>query len=170
MEDHHAAPESNGTSLAQSNDHGWQKVTYAKRQKKKTNDNNKNVSDPRANSDKLLDNGTLSGDGGVFRNLELHSEDRRRRILEARMAADAEFDDAPARSKQRHRDDYEDDDDDDEVERSAENGKANEAKKVKPKKLKKPKVTVAEAAAKIDADDLAAFLVDISVWRQFWLI
>ncbi|CAL5423404.1 unnamed protein product [Camellia sinensis] len=37
-----------------------------------------------------------------------------------------------------------------------------EAKKTKVKKPKKPKVTVAEASAKIDASDLAAFLADIT--------
>ncbi|XP_022859083.1 uncharacterized protein LOC111379878, partial [Olea europaea var. sylvestris] len=36
-------------------------------------------------------------------------------------------------------------------------------KKEKPKKVKKPKVTVAEAAAKIDAADLAAFLSNVLV-------
>ncbi|RDX75159.1 Transmembrane protein 214-A, partial [Mucuna pruriens] len=167
MEEKHAAAtesahhESNGVSHGA--DHGWQKVTYAKKQKKKTN-NNTNGSDSRANSNKLLPNGTLSGSDGVFRSLELQSEDRRRRILEARLAADAAFDDddAPVRSKQRPRDDDEDYDDDENVDRSAENGKAEEAKKVKQKKPKKPKVTVAEAAAKIDAADLGAFLVDIS--------
>ncbi|KAK7283992.1 hypothetical protein RIF29_13743 [Crotalaria pallida] len=157
MEDHnHSAPDSNNNAASHV-DHGWQKVTYAKRQNKKKPNDAKNASDSRGNSDKLLSNG-----GDVFRSLELHSEDRRRRILEARRAADAEFDDdAPLRSKQRRRGEY-DDDEDDEVDRDAENGKAEEAKKVKVKKPKKPKVTVAEAAAKIDAADLGAFLVDIS--------
>ncbi|KAK7359491.1 hypothetical protein VNO77_01451 [Canavalia gladiata] len=161
MEEKHAAiesahNESNGVSA--SADHGWQKVTYAKRQKKKPN-NTTTGSDSRANSNKLAPNGA----DGVFRSLELQSEDRRRRILEARRAADAAFDDAPVRSKQRSLDfDDEDDEDDENVERSAENGKAEEAKKVKQKKPKKPKVTVVEAAAKIDAADLGAFLVDIS--------
>ncbi|XP_061338478.1 uncharacterized protein LOC133285282 isoform X2 [Gastrolobium bilobum] len=168
MEEKHAAiesahNESNGVSAAaHSADHGWQKVTYPKRQKKKANDST-NGSDSRANSNKLGPNGTVPGADTVFRSLELQSEDRRRRILEARRAADAGFDDVPVRSKQRSRDDDEDDDEDDEdVDRSAENGKGEEAKKVKQKKLKKPKVTVAEAAAKIDAADLGAFLVDIS--------
>lgn len=160
MEEKHAAfesahSESNG--VAHNSDHGWQKVTYAKKQKKKTNNN-----DSRANSNKLVPNGTLSGGDSVFRSLELQSEDRRRRILEAQREADAGFDDAPVRSKQRSRDNDEDEDDED-VERSAENGKAEEAKKVKQKKPKQPKVTLAEAAAKIDAADLEAFLADISV-------
>ncbi|KAK7319143.1 hypothetical protein RJT34_03861 [Clitoria ternatea] len=161
MEENHAPidsahAESNGVS-----DHGWQKVTYAKRQKKKPNDNNINANDSRANSNKLVPNSS----DAVFRSLELHSEDRRKRILEARRAADAAFDDedAPLRSKHRSRDEYDEDDEDDEnVDRSAANGKAEEAKKVKQKKPKKPKVTLAEAAAKIDAADLGAFLVDIS--------
>ncbi|XP_027341766.1 uncharacterized protein LOC113854762 isoform X2 [Abrus precatorius] len=164
MEEQHAPIESahndSNSVSAPSADHGWQKVTYAKKQKKKTN-NTTNGSDSRANSNKLAANGTLSGADSVFRSLELQSEDRRRRILEARRAVDDAFDEAPVRSKQRSRDD--DEDEDDNVERSAENGKAEEAKKVKQKKPKKPKVTVAEAAAKIDAADLEAFLVDISV-------
>jgi len=156
-----AHAESNG--ISHGSDHGWQKVTYAKKQKKKTN-NTANGSDSRANSNKLVPNGTLSGSDAVFRSLELQSEDRRRKILEARKAADAAYDDdvAPGRSKQRTRNDEEDDEDDENVELSAENGKAEE-KKVKQKKPKKPKVTVAEAAAKIDSADLGAFLVDISV-------
>ncbi|XP_020222454.1 uncharacterized protein LOC109804938 [Cajanus cajan] len=166
MEEKHTAAdsahiESNGVSHGA--DHGWQKVTYAKKQKKKPN-NAANGSDSRANSKQLLPNGTLAASDGVFRSLELQSEDRRRKILEARKAADAAFDeddDAPLRSKQRPRD-YDEDEDDDNVDRSAENGKAEEAKKVKQKKPKKPKVTLAEAAAKIDAADLGAFLVDIS--------
>lgn len=145
--------ESNGVSRTA--DHGWQKVTYAKKHKKKE-------ANGVAGSNKL----TFNGNDAAFRSLELHSEDRRRRILEAQSAADADFDDAPVRSKQRSRlndDDYDEDDED--VDRSAENGKVEEAKKVKKeKKPKKPKVTVAEAAAKIDAADLESFLVDISVW------
>ncbi|WVZ25636.1 hypothetical protein V8G54_004180 [Vigna mungo] len=166
MEEKHAAAsesahaESNG--ISNGSDHGWQKVTYAKKQRKKTN-NTANGSDSRANSNKLVPNGTLSGSDAVFRSLELQSEDRRRKILEARKAADAAYDDdvAPGRSKHRSRNDEEDDEDDENVEHSTENGKAEE-KKVKQKKPKKPKVTVAEAAAKIDAADLGAFLVDIS--------
>ncbi|TKY59793.1 Transmembrane protein 214-A [Spatholobus suberectus] len=164
MEEKHAATESahsESNGVAHGADHGWQKVTYAKKQRKKTN-NGANVSDSSANSNKLVSNGTLSGSDSVFRSLELQSEDRRRKILEARKVADAAFDDdeAPVRSKQRPRD-Y-DDDDEENAERSEEDGKAEEAKKVKQKKPKKPKVTVAEAAAKIDAADLGAFLVDIS--------
>ena len=38
-----------------------------------------------------------------------------------------------------------------------------EAEKSKPKKVKKPKVSISQAADEIDADHLAAYLVDISV-------
>ena len=147
--------ESNGVS--HSADHGWQKVTYAKKHKKK-DAKGINGTDSRANSNKL----NINGNDVVFRSLELHSEDRRRRILEARNAADADFDDAQVRSKQRSRNYDDDDEDNEDVDRSAENGKAEEVKKVKQKKPKVPKVTVAEAAAKIDAADLESFLVDIS--------
>lgn len=134
-------------------DHGWQKVTYAKKHKKKE------ANGVAGTGNKL----TFNGNDAAFKSLELHSEDRRRKILEARTAAEAEFDDGPVRSKQRSRNyDDDDDEDDDDVDRSGENGKAEEVKKVKKPKVKKPKVTVAEAAAKIDAADLETFLVDIS--------
>ncbi|KAM7270317.1 hypothetical protein ACFE04_029531 [Oxalis oulophora] len=93
---------------ASTTDHGWQKVTYPKRQRKTTSTTKQ--------SD--LSNGTLANGGdskakNVFRSLEQQSEDRRRRI-----------------------------------------------KKVK--KEKKPKITVAEAASKIDSANLAVFLDEIS--------
>ena len=44
------------------------------------------------------------------------------------------------------------------------NGKAKEAKKVKPKK---PKVSVSDVAMKIDANNLSAFLVNISKSMSF---
>ncbi|XP_057416104.1 uncharacterized protein LOC130710767 [Lotus japonicus] len=151
MEENHAA------AAFESNDHGWQKVTYVKRQSKKKAANG--VSDSRV---KVAPNGTVAGGESIFRSLELESEDRRRRIVEARRAADAaEFDDGFVRSKLRARDEYDDGDYDDD-EDVAENGKVEEVKKVKVKKPKKPKVTVAEAASKIDASDLETFLVDIS--------
>ncbi|CAJ2677681.1 unnamed protein product [Trifolium pratense] len=154
MAENYAPFDSESNGVSNNSDHGWQKVTYAKKHKKKEANGVAG-----SGSNKL----TFNGNDAAFRSLELHSEDRRRRILEARTAADAEFDDAPVRSKQRGRnydDDYDEDDDD--VDRAAENGKTEEVKKVKQKKPKKPKVTVAEAAAKIDASDLEAFLVDIS--------
>ncbi|KAJ6431699.1 hypothetical protein OIU84_019056 [Salix udensis] len=149
---------SNNNSHPNANDHGWQKVTNAKRQRKQRSaaDSAANNSHPIANDSNKLNN--------VFRSLELQSEDRRRKILESqRAAADAAaIVDTRSRSKHHHRSDDEDDDyDSDEAGVSKENVKAEE-KIVKQKKPKKPKVTVADAAAKIDAGDLTAFLSDIS--------
>ncbi|KAI4313759.1 hypothetical protein L6164_026714 [Bauhinia variegata] len=165
MEEKHAAFESNpnevnGVSVSHisNSDHGWQKVTYAKRQRKTKPNNN---SDSNANPSKIVANGTLSGADNVFRSLEQQSEDRRRRIQEAQKEANAVDDDVPARSRQRSWYDDEDDDDND-AEPVTENGKEEEVKKAKQKKPKKPKVTVTEAAAKIYAADLAAFLAEIS--------
>ncbi|KAI3976960.1 hypothetical protein MKX01_008818 [Papaver californicum] len=128
-------------------DHGWQKVVYPKRQRKTAaGDVTKDV---RAN-------GAVKSN--VFRSVELHADDRRRRITEAQKANNVE---PVVRSKKQHRssdDDYDYESGDDEV---VENGKVEE-KKPKVKKIKKPKVTVQEAASKIDASDLAAFLVDVT--------
>lgn len=152
MEDNHGAFESNSNEVTTGNDHGWQKVTYAKRQRKAK----PNSSDSASN--RIVSNGAVPGADNVFRSLEQQSAIRRLQILEAQrsaVAVDADFD-APVRSKNEY------DSSDEENERVVENGKAEEAKKVKPKKPKKPKVSVSDAAAKIDADDLSAFLVNIS--------
>lgn len=148
---------SNGNNNAHS-DHGWQKVTYAKRQRK-----TKPGADP-ANASNARANGAVSNGekNSVFRNLEQQAEERRRRIVGAQEAAAAAANvNASVRSKHRSDDEY--DEDSDAEGAVTENGKAEETKKPKQKKPKKPKITVAEAAAKIDAADLAAFLVDISV-------
>uniref|UniRef100_A0A5B7AHQ4 Transmembrane protein 214-A n=1 Tax=Davidia involucrata TaxID=16924 RepID=A0A5B7AHQ4_DAVIN len=134
------------------NNHGWQKVTYAKRQRK--------VQANPSDSGKLAPNGSAAAGGDrVFRSLEKHAEERRRNI-EAQKAAIAAASEAPIRSKLRS-DDEGDDSNAEGADGVVENGTTDE-KKTKPKKIKKPKITVAEAAAKIDAADLAAFLVDIS--------
>lgn len=149
-------------SSTTSSDHGWQKVTYAKRQRK-TKPSSTASSDSHATK-LAVPNGSIPGADNVFRSLEKQSEDRRRRILEAQRsaaAADGANGTAPARSKARS-DDEDGDYSDEEV--AAENGKADETKKpVKAKKPKKPKVTVAEAAAKIDPNHLSAFLAEILV-------
>lgn len=148
------SPEINTNSTNNNNDHGWQKVTYVKRQRKAAKPN----ADPSAVTART--NGAVDGDNSsVFRNLEQHAEERRRRLFSAQQANVAVVHASQVSSK--HGSDYEDDDDSD-VE-AAENGQTEEVKKVKQKKPKKPKITVAEAAGKIDAADLAAFLVDISV-------
>ncbi|XP_011038613.1 PREDICTED: uncharacterized protein LOC105135446 [Populus euphratica] len=155
-ENHQIASNSNSHSNA--NDHGWQKVTYPKRQRKQRSaaDSAASNSHPIANDSNKPNN--------VFRSLELQSEDRRRKILESQSAAAdaAAVVDTRSRSKHHHRSDDDDEDyDSDDAGVSKENAKAEE-KKVKQKKPKKPKVTVADAAAKIDAADLAAFLSEIS--------
>ncbi|KAH9746287.1 hypothetical protein KPL70_004369 [Citrus sinensis] len=153
----------NGASEVHNNnnanvDHGWQKVTYAKRQRK-----TKPGADP---SNALVAANGGAGSSGeknnVFRNLEQQAEERHLRIIGARQAAlsAAASESAPARSKHRSDDEYDEDSDADVA--AAENGKAEEPKKPKQKKPKKPKITVAEAAAKLDATDLSAFLIDIS--------
>ncbi|XP_019160275.1 PREDICTED: uncharacterized protein LOC109156867 [Ipomoea nil] len=131
-------------------DHGWKKVSYAKKQKK-------NQQKPSTDSSRItVTNGSgASGADNVFGSLEKHAEERRRKI-EAHYAAMNANDDAPVRSATRNRSDDEDSD----LEGGAmQNGAADEKKK---EKQKKPKVTVAEAAAKIDADDLSVFLADVS--------
>nr|XP_011467280.1 PREDICTED: uncharacterized protein LOC101303944 [Fragaria vesca subsp. vesca] len=110
------APVQNGDAYA------WQTVSYHKR--------NRRPSRP-IPPDSFADLPTAD----VFRSIELHSEDRRRRIREAQNG---------------------DDGSDAEVAGAAENG---EPKKVK---LKKPKMTVAEGASKIDSAHLGAFLAEIT--------
>ncbi|XWS34475.1 hypothetical protein CRYUN_Cryun21dG0041700 [Craigia yunnanensis] len=139
-------------------DHGWQKVSYPKRQRK---------TKPNADPEKpnlARPNGTLTNaPPSVFRSLEQQSEDRRRRILEAQRTYAAAAVDANAKARH-NRSDLDDDDDDDssDLEGVKPNGKpAEEEKKVKQKKPKKPKVTVAEAAAKIDSADLSAYLAEL---------
>ncbi|XWS22851.1 hypothetical protein CRYUN_Cryun29cG0071500 [Craigia yunnanensis] len=150
------------TSIATANanhiDHGWQKVSYPKRQRK---------TKPNADPEKTnltLPNGTLTnGAPNVFRSLEQQSEDRRRRILNAQTAYATAAIDANAKAKHNRSDlDNDDGDDSSDVEGVKPNGKpAEEKKKVKQKKPKKPKVTVAEAAAKIDPADLSAYLAEL---------
>lgn len=151
-EDHEIA--SNNTS---NGDHGWHKVTYAKRQRK-AKPSAATGGDSLANGNSKIANG---GDN-VFRSLEQQSEDRRRRIVEAQREANGVANGVShGRSKVRSDDDDESDSEGDEI--AAGNGKAEAAKKPKVKKPKKPKVTVSEASAKIDANHLSAFLAEISV-------
>ncbi|XP_062004417.1 uncharacterized protein LOC133721742 [Rosa rugosa] len=124
------APVQNGDAYA------WQTVSYHKR--------NRRLSQP-IPPDSVGD----PSNGDVFRSIELHSEDRRRRIRQA------QTDSLPAVRSEPHSDD----DSDAEVAAAAENG---EPKKAKVKKPKKPKLTVAEAASKIDAAHLGAFLAEIT--------
>ncbi|KAL3654498.1 hypothetical protein CASFOL_004179 [Castilleja foliolosa] len=137
------------------NSHGWQKVTYAKKQRK--NQANKTASD---SSGFALANGSGIGadKNSVFKGLEQHAEERRQK-LEAQRAASALYDDddqTQVRSRKNLREDEEDDYGSSDAK---ENNPAEANKKEKPKKVR---VTVAEAASKIDADDLAVFLSSVS--------
>ncbi|GAB4828750.1 hypothetical protein Ancab_018419 [Ancistrocladus abbreviatus] len=167
-ENHHSDASSYANNNA-NDSHGWQKVTYAKRRK-----NQQQQQQPQSNklSDKLRPNGTIApvgekGANNVFRAIEEQSEDRRRRIeAQSKAAMLVEGDDefvskGRSKAKARVEDDYSDDSEVDHVRDNGVDEKQKKAKK-KEKKEKRPKVTVSEAASKIDAADLAAFLVDIS--------
>ncbi|EOA34920.1 hypothetical protein CARUB_v10020004mg [Capsella rubella] len=140
-------------------DHGWKKVVYPKRNRKQ-----KPADQATANGGKIVQNGAVANGGdNVFRSLEEQAEDRRRRILAAKMAAVDSDDDGAVRSKRRsngYGDDGFDDGSDDEIAAKNESLKVEEAKKRKPKKEKKPKVSLPEAASKIDPSNLEAFLVE----------
>ncbi|KAF5208096.1 transmembrane protein (Protein of unknown function DUF2359, transmembrane) [Thalictrum thalictroides] len=136
-----------------SSDHGWQTVIYPKRQKKTSKTSGSNAD--------LRSNSVSNNKSNVFSSVELHADERRRRNLELqRKAAEEAAEEASAsriaRSKQRS--DDEDESDGDEI---VENGKV-ESKKPKQKKPKRIKVTVAEAASKIDAENLEQFLIEVS--------
>ncbi|XP_047981070.1 uncharacterized protein LOC125222474 [Salvia hispanica] len=134
--------------------HGWQKVT-AKRQRK--NQNNKAAAD----SSKLPNGSAIAPDkNSVFKGLEKHAEDRRRKLEAQRAAAVYDDDDDNVRSRNNRRRD--EDEDDLSSDADVKSNAVEVKKKEKQKKVKKPKVTVAEAAAKIDADDLVAFLSSVS--------
>ncbi|KAH9738944.1 hypothetical protein KPL71_018956 [Citrus sinensis] len=130
-----------GLSRTYNKDEEWQTVSYKKRHSKQPNSDN-------PLPDRRPDDGATTSD--VFRAIEEHSEERRRRMSVPQVAAPV-----TGEGSKRHSD--EDDDSDAEV-----SAAVVEVKKVKQKKPKKPKVTVAEAAARIDAGDLGAFLVDIT--------
>ncbi|KAK9901028.1 hypothetical protein M0R45_002318 [Rubus argutus] len=134
-------PKQNGDAFA------WQTVSYQKRNRRPSKADFPLGDHP---------NGNFSA-SDVFRSIEQHSDERRRRIREAQAEA-VTGDSAAVRSK-RHSDDDDDGDSDAEPNGAVENG---EPKKVKVKKPKKPKMTVVEAASKMDAADLAAFLADIT--------
>ncbi|KAB1211307.1 hypothetical protein CJ030_MR6G021503 [Morella rubra] len=132
------------------NEFSWQTVSYPKRNRKASKPPQ---ADNSADLPSYRPNGTAAS-ADVFRSIEQHSEERRRRALDAQLAAK----DAAGERSKRHSDDDEDSDAEVSV-AAAENG---EVKPKKQKKPKKPKVTVSEAASKIDVGDLSAFLIDIT--------
>lgn len=138
-----------GVNEVNNDDRGWKTVSYQKKSKKSSSA--KQVKPAAAGAVGLADR-----QNDVFRSIEQHSEERRRKILEAqRFAAAAAVQNSAVV-------DDGDEGSDDAEDAPAENG-GGEVKKSKPKKPKKPKVTVPEAASTIDASDLSAFLADISV-------
>ncbi|KVH97669.1 uncharacterized protein LOC112523192 [Cynara cardunculus var. scolymus] len=135
-------------NISEDNNHGWQKVTYAKKRKNQA-------------KQQALPNGSpLAANDNVFTAIEKKSEERRKVIEAHRLAI---YDPAPPVRSSRKKDysDYEDSDEELETNGVSGNDVVEETKK-KPKKVKKPKVTIAEAAAKIDVDDLASFLLDVT--------
>ncbi|KAL5149418.1 hypothetical protein HKD37_13G036248 [Glycine soja] len=82
--------------------------------------------------------------------------------LNSENGAEAETASAAALSRSKW---HSDDEDDGDAEHEA--SAFQEVKKAKQKKWKKPKVTVAEAASRISADDLDAFLAEITVSVSF---
>ncbi|XP_039143815.1 uncharacterized protein LOC120280908 [Dioscorea cayenensis subsp. rotundata] len=136
------------SSATSSADHGWQKVSYAKRQRRPN---------PAPAAADHRPNGVSSN---VFASVERSAFERRKAIE----AAAEEYDAAPSRSRPGPVAAAVDSDEDDDS--AGEGGKENRAvedeKKIKQKKPKKPKVSVAEAASKIDATNLAVFLADVS--------
>ncbi|CAL9126433.1 unnamed protein product [Musa acuminata var. zebrina] len=124
--------------------HGWQKVTYAKRQRRPqpppANDRSNEVPDR----------------SHVFASLEQKALERRRAIESASTVTEAT---AARSTPATAASDVGDDDSGAEAPPGAHEKGTEAAKKVK---QKKPKVTVAEAAANIDAEDLGVFLVEIS--------
>ncbi|CAN8291851.1 unnamed protein product [Cochlearia groenlandica] len=156
--DYNGFETTNGSS--NNNDHGWKKVVYPKRNRKQK------PADQAANgvSGNAIPNGNLQNGDNVFRSLEEQAGDRHRRILAAKKAADASESSDLTRSKLRSNgygdEGYDFDESDGEIAVGKENLKAEAAKKPKAKKEKKPKVTLSEAASKIDVSNLSAFLVE----------
>ncbi|XP_021733119.1 uncharacterized protein LOC110699935 [Chenopodium quinoa] len=141
--------------------HGWQKVTYSKRRKNQQQNKQK----PGAASGITVADSGVDKDGNVFRAIEQQSEDRHRRIVEAqkKSALFDDDDDVHRNGRSKKRDDFDDSESEErENVNVVEKKDDNKEKKKKKKVEKKAKVSVSEAAAKMDADDLSAFLIDLS--------
>ncbi|GAB2279897.1 hypothetical protein Dimus_014533 [Dionaea muscipula] len=144
--------ELNGEVVQHHGASGWKTVSYKQRRK------------PPAGSDP--DHIRTNGDD-VFRSVEHEAEERRRRVIESQRAAlEAAGVDPGSGSigllgeTIGHDSDVEDAGDGAGAGEGSGGGEVKKRKKAQ--KQKKPKVTVAEASQKIDGDDLAAFLSDIS--------
>jgi hypothetical protein len=137
---------SSSSAAARQGSDGWQTVSYPKRNRKQAQPA------PRAGAPDLALNGG-GGKAGVFDAVEKRSQERHR-ALQQQLASKAAYLDDPRVAAAA-------DSDDEDSDGPAAPRQEDEAAK-KPK-VKKPKVTVAEAAALIDAENLAAHLVEISV-------
>jgi hypothetical protein len=130
--------------------HGWQTVSHPKR-------NRKQPQPPRAGAPDLALN--AGGEASsVFYAVEKRSQERHRALQQQLASKAAYLDDPRVGAAVAIDSDGEDSDGP-----AAPRQEDEAAKKPKKPKVKKPKVTVAEAAALIDADNLAAHLVEISV-------
>jgi hypothetical protein len=144
-----AGASSSSAAAASDPTHGWQTVSYPKRHRKQAHQ------PPRAMAPDLALQANGKG-SGVFDAVEKRSQERHRALQQQLASRAADLDDAriaPVTGGA-----YSDDSDSDEATAPRQVGEVK-----KPKKPKKPKVTVAEAAALIDAENLAAHLVEISV-------
>lgn len=139
-----------------SNNGGWVQVTYAKKKQNKKR--------PQANV--VSKNGNLISDqtNKVFESLEKSSEQRRRNIEARRISNFYDYDDEKGVVKSSNFLSQNGDEKKDGKgnENGAREGKEKKKKKEK-KEMKTTNMTVAEAAMKIDAADLANFLADNSV-------
>lgn len=122
--------------------HAWQQVTD-KKAKRRQEAKEKKVASSTVNGSSTA----LDSNQGVFAALD---------ALEGRRAATRYEDDVEDRAR------HTDDSDEEELRKPA-NGISAEEKKPKQKKEKKPRVTVAEAASRIEPDDLLRFLEGVSV-------
>jgi hypothetical protein len=146
-----AGSSSMAAAAASDPSHGWQTVSYPKRNRKQA---------PRAAApDLALQANGKGAAGGVFDAVEKRSQERHRALQQQLASRAADLDDARIAAAT-GAGAYSDDEDSDEAAAPRQEG---EVKKPKKPKVKKPKVTVAEAAALIDAENLAAHLIEISV-------
>jgi hypothetical protein len=136
-------------------DHGWKKVTNAKKQRRQEGKTKTGTAGQEAESK------SKSTDSKAFQALEHEAEDRRAR-RDARIAA------AQAGGESHSGED--DSDVDGEVRAQANGATEGEVKKPKVKKAKKPKVSVAEAAAAINPEELSVFLSGITVSNKQTLV
>eukprot|EP00897_Mesotaenium_endlicherianum_P000017 jgi/Mesen1/10015/ME000722S09297 len=138
----------NGSSEAK-HSHGWQQVKNPKKQKYQDSKDAKKSGG--SDVSKAGGKGLKAPDSSIFAALDEASTERRARLAASQVANEEALNSS---------------DDDEERDPSASNGIASslpqEEAKPKVKKVKKPKVTVADSASAIDVADLTAFLAQIS--------